>query len=168
MAQEPPPVCPACRSVNRAGARFCGSCGIEMPPPKICPGCGKPNSPAARFCVGCASSLITPVDIGASAPAVERAEAFETPQVGAQGVFDAVKNFARGNPYIAMGAGIAAGLVLIAILGVVLTHAAHKDVPVAAASGRTAAGTASGTKYATRLTHVRNGPTSIGTTILGD
>jgi hypothetical protein len=47
-------------------------------------------------------------------------------------------------------------------------HAGRKDVPAAIASDPTAVGAASGTRYAIRLTHVRNGPTSIGTTVLGD
>ncbi len=43
--------CPACRTENRPGRRFCSACGATLPVP--CPRCGFPNLPGDTFCGGC-------------------------------------------------------------------------------------------------------------------
>jgi Double zinc ribbon len=47
--------CPACRSDNRAGRRFCAGCGAALESP--CPACGFANHRGERFCGGCGAGL---------------------------------------------------------------------------------------------------------------
>jgi class 3 adenylate cyclase len=48
-------VCVACSTENRAGRRFCRSCGAPLGAP--CPACGAANEPDDRFCGSCGSSI---------------------------------------------------------------------------------------------------------------
>jgi RNA polymerase subunit RPABC4/transcription elongation factor Spt4 len=47
--------CPACRTVNAPGARFCQQCGGAMAPP-ACRQCGTAMQAGARFCAQCGQS----------------------------------------------------------------------------------------------------------------
>jgi predicted ATPase/class 3 adenylate cyclase len=53
--------CPACNAENRAGRRFCASCGQSLPRSADslmpCGHCGFLNEPGAQFCGGCACKL---------------------------------------------------------------------------------------------------------------
>ena len=49
--------CPSCGHANRAGARFCGSCGSSLVADVICGSCGHENPPANRFCDNCGQAL---------------------------------------------------------------------------------------------------------------
>jgi class 3 adenylate cyclase/tetratricopeptide (TPR) repeat protein len=51
-------LCPGCNTENRAGRRFCGGCGQELPLP--CPACGFGNAAGDRFCGGCGQALGAP------------------------------------------------------------------------------------------------------------
>jgi VWFA-related protein len=61
----PPPVvpagiaCPRCQSPNKAGARFCATCGQSFQPaaPTTCPHCHSPIRPGAKFCAKCGRTL---------------------------------------------------------------------------------------------------------------
>lgn len=55
--------CLNCNKVNRAGRRFCSSCGTALPKP--CSACGFGNEPDDSFCGGCGNTLSE----GAPAPA---------------------------------------------------------------------------------------------------
>ena len=59
----PPPAlaCRACHVANRAGRRFCASCGAPLAVP--CAGCGFENEAGERFCGGCGA------EVGGAAPA---------------------------------------------------------------------------------------------------
>src|SRR5689334_9727728 len=48
-------LCPGCKTENRAGRRFCASCG--QPLPAACPACGFENAADDRFCGGCGKPL---------------------------------------------------------------------------------------------------------------
>src|SRR5262245_37093114 len=48
--------CNECGKANRAGARFCGSCGRPLAP--RCPTCGHECKPEAQFCDACGASLV--------------------------------------------------------------------------------------------------------------
>lgn len=48
-------VCPSCTTENKAGAKFCTSCGALLP--QLCPGCGSPYESGERFCAECGSQL---------------------------------------------------------------------------------------------------------------
>jgi len=47
--------CPACGHDNRAGAGFCGGCGVELQ--GQCPNCKAPTAPGANFCDRCGTPL---------------------------------------------------------------------------------------------------------------
>lgn len=50
--------CPNCHSTNQAVARFCASCGTELPPPAVvCTNCDAENPAEARFCGRCGHRL---------------------------------------------------------------------------------------------------------------
>ena len=70
VMQSPAPdaaYCPACHAANKAGAKFCNSCGASMTPPPpepkqdVCPGCGSAVSAGSKFCPECGTSLAPPV-----------------------------------------------------------------------------------------------------------
>jgi class 3 adenylate cyclase len=50
-------VCATCGTDNRAGRRFCRSCGAELG--AVCPACGAANEAGDRFCGTCGSALAT-------------------------------------------------------------------------------------------------------------
>jgi hypothetical protein len=51
--------CSVCMTPNRAGARFCASCGSGLhQASKNCPSCGKQNAPNAHFCRDCGASIV--------------------------------------------------------------------------------------------------------------
>ena len=47
--------CPACGTENRAGRKFCSSCGAPLA--RACPACGAANEPDDRFCGECGAPL---------------------------------------------------------------------------------------------------------------
>lgn len=47
-------ICGGCGAENRAGARFCSSCGVSL---DACPSCGADRVPDARFCDRCGTDL---------------------------------------------------------------------------------------------------------------
>jgi class 3 adenylate cyclase len=47
--------CPECQHENRAGARFCESCGNKLE--QTCPSCGNQTRPGAAFCDRCGTPL---------------------------------------------------------------------------------------------------------------
>ena len=51
-------ICAACGTENRAGSRFCDSCGAVLT--ATCPSCGEPNRTDARFCSSCGHALTPP------------------------------------------------------------------------------------------------------------
>ncbi|HEV8250214.1 MAG TPA: tetratricopeptide repeat protein [Gaiellaceae bacterium] len=65
--------CPSCGSENRAGAKFCATCGHALT--LACPSCGAAYQAGDAFCVECGHALHTPVAAAAperAAPAAER------------------------------------------------------------------------------------------------
>jgi class 3 adenylate cyclase/tetratricopeptide (TPR) repeat protein len=48
-------ICGRCGTENRAGRKFCSSCGAGLA--LGCPNCGAPNEPGERFCGECGTSL---------------------------------------------------------------------------------------------------------------
>ena len=64
-------ICPACRTENRAGAKFCDACGTLLP--RVCAACGTALRAGAKFCDECGRSVA-----GTAAPA-ERGGAAATP-----------------------------------------------------------------------------------------
>ena len=48
-------ICPACRTENRSGAKFCDSCGSALP--RLCPTCQTALRAAARFCDECGRAV---------------------------------------------------------------------------------------------------------------
>src|SRR5918996_998856 len=48
-------MCPACRSENRQGAKFCDRCGAALP--RACVACGTALRPHARFCDECGRAV---------------------------------------------------------------------------------------------------------------
>jgi hypothetical protein len=46
-------LCPDCRAVNDADAKFCDACGAALLKSKACPACGEPNALDARYCDAC-------------------------------------------------------------------------------------------------------------------
>src|SRR5229473_3039264 len=48
--------CIKCELANRAGRKFCASCGTALPVP--CESCGFPNEAAERYCGGCGHALV--------------------------------------------------------------------------------------------------------------
>lgn len=54
--------CPACGTMNLAGAKFCGKCGRQLATgadtsATYCPRCGAANNPMARFCGTCGQTF---------------------------------------------------------------------------------------------------------------
>src|SRR5437764_1356110 len=47
--------CPSCGTDNRAGRKFCSSCGAALA--LVCPSCGSPNEQGERFCGECGAPL---------------------------------------------------------------------------------------------------------------
>ena len=70
-------ICAACGAENRAGSRFCDTCGAGLA--ATCPSCGEANRTDARFCSSCGHAL-TQTD----APATPRAPQPSTPQAEAE------------------------------------------------------------------------------------
>jgi class 3 adenylate cyclase/tetratricopeptide (TPR) repeat protein len=61
--------CPTCGTENRAGRKFCSSCGSPLA--RACPVCGAANEPDDRFCGDCGAAL-DPPSAPAPAPEAER------------------------------------------------------------------------------------------------
>ena len=58
-------ICAACGQDNRAGAKFCGSCGSSLG--LACPSCGTPITKDERFCTECGTALTTAPEARAQA-----------------------------------------------------------------------------------------------------
>ncbi|MGH7276250.1 MAG: AAA family ATPase, partial [Candidatus Rokuibacteriota bacterium] len=65
--------CPACKTENRAGMKFCEECGARLD--AACPACGAQVSPGKKFCGSCGAALHP----GPQAAPAEPAR-FESPQ----------------------------------------------------------------------------------------
>ncbi len=48
-------LCPACKTTNKPGSRFCTACGAQLV--LVCTSCGAGNEPNDRFCADCGFSL---------------------------------------------------------------------------------------------------------------
>lgn len=48
--------CASCETVGPAGARFCASCGTQLPVARFCTGCGVELAAGARFCGSCGTA----------------------------------------------------------------------------------------------------------------
>jgi hypothetical protein len=58
MAQSPLVQCPKCHYPNKAGVKFCGSCGLRLPLPDLrCANCGGAIGPENKFCKKCGNPL---------------------------------------------------------------------------------------------------------------
>ena len=68
--------CPSCRAANGVAARFCSSCGAQLP--RACASCGTANAPEARFCQSCGAAL-TGTAAAATASAAGATQAAPTP-----------------------------------------------------------------------------------------
>src|SRR5213078_4375461 len=66
--------CPACRTENRPGARYCEECGVKLE--AVCRQCGAPVSAGKKFCGECGAPLAAP----APAATAGGAERFESPR----------------------------------------------------------------------------------------
>jgi class 3 adenylate cyclase len=61
--------CAKCGGDNRAGRKFCASCGAPLI--VACPKCGAANQPEERFCGECGTGLSEPAALkGADAPSI--------------------------------------------------------------------------------------------------
>ncbi len=60
-------VCASCGTENRAGRKFCSSCGSPLA--AICGNCGAANEPSDQFCGECGAALGAPTTQGAAVPA---------------------------------------------------------------------------------------------------
>jgi class 3 adenylate cyclase/tetratricopeptide (TPR) repeat protein len=49
--------CTSCGATNRAGSRFCGSCGASLARAEPCPSCGADNPAGQHFCNSCGQPL---------------------------------------------------------------------------------------------------------------
>jgi class 3 adenylate cyclase len=57
-------ICESCGTENRAGRRFCRSCGIALA--ALCPACGSPAEPGDRFCGTCGNPLTAEAGVAAA------------------------------------------------------------------------------------------------------
>ncbi|MEO8228162.1 MAG: adenylate/guanylate cyclase domain-containing protein [Chloroflexota bacterium] len=57
-------ICESCGTENRAGRRFCRSCGNAMA--ALCPACGSPAEPGDRFCGTCGNPLTAETGVAAA------------------------------------------------------------------------------------------------------
>jgi predicted ATPase/class 3 adenylate cyclase len=70
-------ICPACRVENRAGAKFCDSCGTPLP--RACAACSTALRPNAKFCDECGRPVSAAAEAPPAAPAMPAA-AIYTPK----------------------------------------------------------------------------------------
>jgi hypothetical protein len=175
-------ICPSCGNSNKRAAKFCGHCANRLEKAE-----DAPDGPTLEQPGGPSEETPNPVPADsrnardleeslAPGAAVRSSLASSMPagwQVTLQrltaSLQDACANvlfWARANRYVAIGA--AAAILIVAITGILLLVRAADSVVPAAVGTNNSAETTSGTLYATRLAHVRNAPTSIGTAILGD
>jgi hypothetical protein len=164
--------CGACGKQNSLQARFCGECAKPF---EATHGPRAASQAETRAAIADSPREIqteASLDRNESNDRVAAGKDFlraSTARIGAAlrggGAF--VARSAKEKPYVVFGAAAAAGVVLIA--GIVLLFWHGKGTPATqAAQEHGIAGSPSGTQYAIRLTHVRNGPTSIGTNVLED
>lgn len=61
VAGPAPPIagatCPACKTANAPGTKFCGSCGQPLSPKPTCPRCHQAVAAGLKFCGNCGSPL---------------------------------------------------------------------------------------------------------------
>lgn len=50
-------ICPACKTENRKGAKFCSECGKKLSSSNICPNCKTKVSAKAKFCAECGTKI---------------------------------------------------------------------------------------------------------------
>lgn len=86
------------------------------------------------------------------------------PQAAVQDAVAAARRLVQENPYLAIGGVAAVVVILIAAIAAIYFFRAGSG----ASLNQAATDEPSGTQYATRLTHIRNGPTSLGTVVVGD
>jgi hypothetical protein len=175
--------CENCDSPLRATAKVCISCGtpvsapeVETGPAAVLPLSGVPpeGAPSAM------EQAATKANSNASAPPA-RTEVEHTRKTAQEAVFEPAPGFEIAPEVMhevapfSWGATKTLGLVaagfisLIFILYFVVSNLmGHAHAPPAAPAQDRAVGTESGPQFATRMTHVRDAPTSIGSTILED
>src|SRR4051794_32978968 len=59
-------ICGSCGASNRAGPKFCSTCGTRLE--SACPTCGSPVEPGARFCADCGTPMGSGTPTGATDP----------------------------------------------------------------------------------------------------
>lgn len=72
--------CPACKTENPTGSKFCAGCGAALPKTPVnvrCASCGAESPESSRFCKGCGRPI--------SAPPVSQARLVQPPPGGGAG-----------------------------------------------------------------------------------
>jgi Double zinc ribbon len=168
--------CPSCGMQNAQTAKFCKDCAAPLGPaiesreektdvPELTSGeslTASQNGFFDRTADNLSSETSSPAFSGAFDNFVASTKAI------LQQWYSEAENLAKERPYVAIGGAVAA-VVLLSSLVVGLFWIHHSQASNITGSGATQAnGESSGTLYATRFTHIRNAPTSIGTIVIGD
>jgi hypothetical protein len=180
-------VCASCGSQNNRGAGFCSNCAAKFEPPADPPAVDKTEQPAGtadaeekpaaissgtyHFGLGVPSAdeelRVRSTDIFGAARIWLHATTSKVAVILRGGIGTA-KQFGKKNPYIAIGGAVAASTVLIAAVVLTIRNADMATSGTTNIQDQNKIEVPSGTQYATRLAHIRNAPTSIGTIIVGD
>lgn len=161
-------VCPTCRMPNRAEAKFCGHCGAKFS--QRCTHCGKESSLTAKFCGGCGNSFRS---LETAPAALTGPDAF---QLQKQRVLEIINDLwskieplwqyvdkSKYKTWFILG-GVATTALAVALL--IVNPFSSSNAP-----GSNSEAVASGQKplvmYTSRSVNVRNGPTSVGTAVVG-
>lgn len=190
--------CLSCGQANEAAAAFCGHCGARMeaapPASKTCTECGAVNKPNARFCGNCGITFDAPPKPPAAASVFEAQSAPESaspvppiPEARAErsaesesvapalGTIGAIGHAPPGAPPAQPVRSSRSLVIAIAAVVAILALGAgayffyFKDRVASGPANLPAAAVGeSATVYATRLTRMRDAPTSAGSTIVGN
>src|SRR5919197_6341823 len=74
--------CPACRTENRPGVKFCEECGATLD--AACPACGAAVPPGTKFCGACGTPLAGPLPIAAASARFESPRAYTPAHLAAR------------------------------------------------------------------------------------
>ena len=172
-------VCPSCGARNNDKAKFCRDCAtpLEFEPRAYAvheeaghETANEHSADNASEAASVANASDTLDNLNSAATAAETAG---TLRRRAQLIGLIVQRWSRDGrqlakdrPYVAIGVAVVLAALLVGVpLAITWGEKKGSSVPTNGIS-ETAQG--SGTLYATRFTHIRNGPTSIGTVVLGD